>query len=380
MRILVVGDGGRERALAGSLTRFRFEGLKVGHVLTTPHTSIEEILRLVQTGSYNFVIVGPEEMLAAGLVDTLTAAGIPVFGPTERAAELESSKTFMKTRCVRWGIRTAPFDFAGSYKVAKKIIDQSGFLVVKADGLCKGKGVYIADTPEQAHLVARNILEHGMHKEAGKRILLEQKLKGRECSVMAICDGKNIVLLPPALDYKRSHDNDEGSNTGGMGAVSPVPYVDDAMLERIRREIFEPALAGMAREGRPFHGALYAGVMLVEEGGETLPYLLEFNVRPGDPETQAVLPLIKSDLIDYLQAATVYGGLSKLPPLEISKEHAVAVVLADQKYPAAGTKRRETIFATGTTLAEAREKTYAMVRRIDPEHMYHYRTDIGANL
>jgi phosphoribosylamine--glycine ligase len=341
MTVLVVGSGAREHILAQKLEM----SSRVGNVLCSPgnggfrsgqlrkvkEADLDGIIQLAKDEHVDLVVVGPEVPLVKGLVDQLAEHKIDAFGPTAQMAQLEGSKAFTKRLCRDYNIPTAPFH------VAETMHDALHFIrlfasppVIKADGLCAGKGVVVAKTYEHAIDAAEDMLVKRIHGEAGDIIVIEERLMGRECSVMAFCDGETVVLLPPARDYKRAHEGDEGPNTGGMGSFSPLPDVDDALMERIKNEIFLPALRGfLEQEGLHYHGLLYAGLMLTSDG----PKLIEFNVRFGDPEVQVILTRTKSDIVDYMLATLEVGGLAQLPPLEVHSEAAVCVVLASDGYP-----------------------------------------------
>jgi phosphoribosylamine--glycine ligase len=339
LKVLIIGSGGREHALHWAISKSPL----VSEVLCAPgnggipiedrreikESDTEGIIALAKENGVDLVVIGPEAPLAEGIIDRLTSEGISAFGPSRLAAELESSKIFMKTRCLRWGIPTANFNFAGSFKIAEGLIKKHGFRVIKADGLCGGKGVYVTDSEEAALGAAYNILEKKIHGKAGERIVMEERLEGAECSIEAFCDGDDAVFLPPARDFKRMGEGDTGPNTGGMGAYSPLPDVDDALLAKIRERIFLPVFRGMAGSGRPVTGLLYAGLMLTEDG----PKVLEFNVRFGDPETQVILSLIESDIVEYMLGTLERNGLASLCPLNVRQGAAVGTVLCSKGYP-----------------------------------------------
>ncbi|MBS4052219.1 MAG: phosphoribosylamine--glycine ligase [Methylomonas sp.] len=409
LNTLVVGSGAREH------TFFRAFGAseRIQKLIWTPgnggvdhhyrrdvsDSDVDGIVRLAKDEGINFVMIGPEAPLVGGLVDRLKVENIPAFGPTGRAAQLEASKIFTKTRCKRLGVPTADFDFAGDYRVAEKIIKERGFTVVKADGLCGGKGVVPASTEEEALQAAHDMLVKKIHGDAGSKIVLEERLSGRECSMMFICDGVHALALPPARDYKRIFDGDKGPNTGGMGTYSPLPDVSPEMVEDVRTRFIIPFLGAMAERREPFHGCLYAGLMLTNEG----PKLIEFNVRFGDPETQAVLPRIACDIIDYLLASVTFGGLRGMKPIPVKASAVVGVTLATKGYPGtpekgalischtnsvyhAGTARQDglrvaggrvmTVYGEGETVQDARDHAYENVRKVNWNGM-HYRTDIA---
>jgi phosphoribosylamine---glycine ligase len=270
--------------------------------------------------------VGPEAPLVAGLADECAAAGVACFGPTVDAARLEGSKAFAKEVMAAAGVPTGGHAVVESVDEGMAAID--GYpAVIKADGLAAGKGVVIASDERVAHEALRVMLVERRFGDAP--VLVEEFLDGQELSLLAICDGETALPLAPARDYKRIGDGDKGPNTGGMGSYSPVPEIDEAFVERIRAEVHQPVVDELARRGTPFHGVLYAGLMLTGDGVK----VLEFNVRFGDPETQAVLPRLRSDLLDLLQRATVPGGLAGAA-LEWDARSAVTVVLASRGYPA----------------------------------------------
>ncbi|MDB5237974.1 MAG: PurD [Candidatus Kaiserbacteria bacterium] len=339
LRVLTVDGGARGHGLHCSIRK----SPRVSRAFCTPgnggipdpdrrsvkDTDIDGIVRLAQDLQIDLVVVGPEAPLVAGIVNRLRAVGIAAFGPTADAAVLEGSKIFTKAFCRRHKIPTAAFRIIRNFEQAETAIKESGFLVVKADGLCAGKGVTVAKTEAGAIEAARALLVDNIHGPAGSSILIEECLTGRECSIMAFCDGHNAVLLPPARDFKRAEEGDRGPNTGGMGCYAPLPDVDDALLARIKDEIIMPTLRGMAEAGTPYHGLLYAGIMLTKQG----PMLIEYNARFGDPETQTVLPLIESDIVEYMLGTLELSGLTKLPPLKLKPLVAVCTVLASNGYP-----------------------------------------------
>lgn len=341
IKVLILGSGGREHALGWKINRSPL----VAQVFCAPGnggipSDMRPILNLddfagiadfCKREQIDLVVVGPEAPLCAGIVDYLAKHGVKAFGPSKIGARLEGSKIHMKTLCQRLGIPTAEFDFSGDYKVSEKIIKQmGGELVIKADGLCAGKGVAVTKNTEEALQAAR---EAQVEKKFGKEgicIVIERKLVGRECSFMVLADGtENCIVLPMARDYKRAEEGDRGENTGGMGAYSPLPDVDESMIARIKREIIVPVLCEMAKVGAPYHGVLYAGIMLTADG----PKLLEFNVRFGDPEMQVILPRIESDIVPYLIASIEIGGFADLPPINVSPQSTVGTVATAHGYP-----------------------------------------------
>ena len=341
-RVLILGSGAREHALARALLRGELSrevlvapgnggiaGARLSRraVSLSDHAAIVELARAEQV---DLVVVGPEQPLADGVVDALVAAGIATFGPNRAAARLEASKAFLKELARRAGIPTAGFAICTSLDEAVRAIDaRGGRCVVKADGLCAGKGVVVASEREEAIAAAREMLEARCFGEAGATIIVEDRLEGREASVHAICDGTRWVTLPPARDHKRALDGDLGPNTGGMGVICPTPDLDVALLERIDREIVAPTLRQMATEGAPFRGALFAGLMITPEGE---PMLLEHNVRFGDPECEALMALAEGDVGVWLLSAA-RGALEASSVRFDTAKHAVVVVMAAAGYP-----------------------------------------------
>ena len=338
MRVLLIGSGGREHALAWKLN----QSPKLTKLYIAPgnggtgrdgenvvleisdHTAVATFCR---NENIDLVVIGPEAPLVAGLADDLRKAGLSVFGPSAAAAALEGSKAFTKALCDRMNIPTAAYarftDEAGALAYVRA---QGAPIVVKADGLAAGKGVTVAETIDQAEEAIRACFA-GAFGEAGAEVVIEECLVGEEASIFAICDGTHFVTLASAQDHKRVGDGDTGPNTGGMGAYSPAPAVDDALLAQIETEIIAPTFAGMAEAGTPFKGVLFAGLMLTETG----PKLIEHNVRFGDPECQVLMMRLKSDLLDLL-AAAANGTLSGVVPAW-REEAALTVVMAARGYP-----------------------------------------------
>jgi phosphoribosylamine---glycine ligase len=339
MRILVVGGGGREHALAWKISRSPLAGkvfcapgnpgtARHAENVAIPGEDVDAIARWARDERIDLAVVGPEGPLVLGLADRLAAAGIAVFGPVAAAAQLEGSKAFAKEVMRDAGIPTAScgvFDALGPALAHVRAAD--GKVVVKADGLAAGKGVVVCGDVAQAEEALRSILVDRIHGAAGARVVVEERLEGPEASVIALVDGERVLALPPAQDHKRIFDGDRGPNTGGMGAFSPTPGVDAAMLADLERSVFLPVIREMKRRGTPFRGALYAGLMLTKDG----PKVLEFNVRFGDPETQPILMRVAGDLVPALLAAA-RGDLSSAR-LDIDPRAAVGIVLAAEGYP-----------------------------------------------
>ena len=417
MRILVIGSGGREHALCWAIAAsplcdrlFCAPGnpgiAELATCLPIGAMQFDELLAFARAERIDFVVVGPEAPLVAGLADRLEGEGIATFGPSAKAAALEGSKAFTKDLCATYAIPTAAYRRFTDAAAAKDYVRAQGApIVVKADGLAAGKGVTVAATLDEALAAIDAALVGGRFGKAGAEVVIEEFLAGEEASVFALVDGRDALLLASAQDHKRVGDGDTGPNTGGMGAYSPAPCVTPEIEARVRREIIEPTIGAMAKEGRPFKGVLYAGLMLTADG----PKLIEYNVRFGDPECQVLLPRLKSDLLPALIAARdgVLGDFD----LRWRQETAVCVVLAAQGYPDdplkgteirgldaaaqepgvtlfhAGTKRQGeklvadggrvlNVVALGTDIAEARARAYAAVDRIDwPEGFC--RHDIG---
>src|SRR5918999_1540129 len=308
--VLVVGSGAREHALVWALARSPSireiwaapgnPGIgTVAQTVDIPMTDVEAIAAWAEAREIGLVVVGPEAPLALGLADLLGDRGIPVFGPSSAAAELEWSKAFAKDFMRRHGIPTAPYGVFTAAEAAVDFIRTAGApLVVKADGLAAGKGVLICAPRAEAEDAVRSVLVDRSFQAAGDRVVIEEFLEGEELSVIAVVDGERFAVLPPARDYKRLRDGDLGPNTGGMGSYAPVNDLDPDVMARVRERVLEPAVAGLRAEGRPYRGALYAGMMLTSEG----PMALEFNCRFGDPETQVIVPLLDLDLAELLLA------------------------------------------------------------------------------
>jgi phosphoribosylamine--glycine ligase len=341
-KILVVGSGGREHALAARL----LECPDVNEVIVAPgnagttgspapgktlRAALGAPLDIAAREAPDLVVIGPEVPLCEGLTDRLQAAGQLVFGPSQRAAQLEGSKAFMKQFAARHGLPTARFHVVRDVAAAERAIaDFAKPPVVKADGLCAGKGVVVADSHDEARSVARRMLSGDAFGSAGQTLVIEERTLGAEASMHAICDGERFVILPASQDHKRIADGDKGPNTGGMGTYAPAPLVTAELSARIEREIFQRTLLGMAADGQPFRGALYAGLMITPECDISL---IEFNVRFGDPETQVLMAVLAGDLAEALAGAA--RGALRPELLSVSNDHAVCVVLAAGGYPEA---------------------------------------------
>ncbi len=341
MNILIVGNGGREHALAWKLAQSpRVERLFVapgnagtaeeGENVAIPATDIPRIIAFARENNIGLTVVGPEAPLVEGLVDALQAAGLRAFGPSKGAATLEGSKVFCKNLLRHADVPSADFRAFRDAESAINYLTQreDEAVVVKADGLAAGKGVIVCDNRAEALDAVRRIAQEMEFGVAGQQLVIEERLSGLEASVLAITDGRTILTLPAAQDHKPAYDGDQGPNTGGMGAYCPTPLVDDAMLAKVEAEVLVPTIHQMKRGRRPFRGVLYAGLMLTKQG----PKVLEFNVRFGDPECQPLLMRLKTDLLDILEA-TVDGRLEELPPLEWDPRPAVCVVMASEGYP-----------------------------------------------
>ena len=413
----MVGGGAREHTLVWKLAQspkarevFAAPGnagtAQVARNLNIKPTDIKSLAKIAQEKGIDLVVVGPEAPLASGIVDYFQGIGIPIFGPTKLATEIESSKVFARELMQKYGIPCALGTSFSDYRKAKEYLEQqTPPLVVKADGLAAGKGVTVADSIPQALDALYNIMEARAFGASGDRVIIEERLVGREMSSFAFTDGKTVFPMVSACDYKPVFDGDHGPNTGGMGSFSPPYFATPELYQRVTKAILKPTVEAMAKEGRPYTGVLYGGLMVTPEG----PEVLEFNARFGDPETQVMLPLLKTDLVDII-LAVINGDLDQIK-VEWSEDACVGVVMASGGYPGsyktgflitgldnldrdilvfhAGTRldsgtgqvltnggRVLTVVATGKTLNEARGKVYNNIHRIQFEGC-HYRRDIG---
>ena len=416
MKVLVIGSGGREHALAWKIT----ENKEVSRIYVAPGnagtatnpnmtnvaiTDIDELVQFAKDENIGVTIVGPEAPLSQGIVDKFQAAGLKIFGPTQAAAQLESSKDFSKAFMIRHHIPTAAYETFSDAKPAHDYIDQQGApIVIKADGLAAGKGVVVAMTNQEAHDAVDMMLGDNKFGDAGARVVIEEFLTGEEASFMVMVDGTNILPLATSQDHKRLLDGDQGPNTGGMGAYSPAPVVTPEIHAKAMREIIRPTVEGMAKDGIPFTGFLYAGLMISPDGDIKT---LEFNCRMGDPETQPIFMRLKSDLLTLVLHA-VNGTLDQAET-EWDRRFALGVVMASANYPAtpklgdeitgldkqledayvfhAGTKlvngkvvtsggRVLCVTALGETVKFAQQQAYKMLADIEFDGAQH-RTDIG---
>ena len=416
MKILVIGGGGREHTLVWEIVQsprvekvFAAPGnagtAAIAENLNLRSTDIEGLGKAAKEKGIDLVVVGPEAPLASGIVDYFDNLGIPVFGPTKAATQIESSKVFARNLMEKYGIPYPKGAVFSSYFEARKYLEEQPLpVVIKADGLAAGKGVIIADSLTEAHKALSEIMETKIFGSAGARVIIDEYVRGREVSLIAFTDGKTVSPMVPACDYKKIGDNDRGPNTGGMGSYSPPGFFSTGMTEKVARDILVPTVKAMAEEGIPYKGVLYAGLMIVD--GE--PVVLEFNARFGDPETQVILPLLKTDLVDIL-VGVVQDNLDRVK-VEWSSEACVGVVVASAGYPGnyktgfpirgidsvdkdvlvfhAGTRlgndgiiytdggRVLTVAGMGKDMAKAREKVYGNIANIYFEGCY-FRKDIA---
>ena len=409
MKVLVIGSGGREHAIVDALSR----SAQVSEILCAPgnagiaqqartfpvkDTDVEGLLKIALDEKVDLTVVGPESALAAGVVDTFKANGLRIFGPTRAAAQIESSKEFAKNLMAKYGIPTAGYETFTDYESAKAYVEAHSLpTVLKYDGLAAGKGVVIATTPEEADSALRDML---LDDKFGKgKVVIEEFLTGPEFSLLCFVAGEIVVPMVLAQDHKRAYDNDEGPNTGGMGAYSPLPFITDKDREYALEKVMRPTAAAMVKEGVPFCGVLYGGLMKTPEGVK----VIEFNARFGDPETEVVLPRLKSDIYDVFCAFAEGRGAE----LEWSEKATLGIVLASKGYPGdyekghviegldkvdakvyhMGTALKDGKFVTnggrvlfvvgeGATLKEAQAAALASVEKIECDNLFH-RTDIG---
>jgi phosphoribosylamine--glycine ligase len=417
MKVLVIGSGGREHALVWKIT----QSPKVSQIYCAPGNAgiskfaqcininadnIEKLVDFAQEEKIDLTVVGPELPLSKGIVNEFNRKGLRIFGPSKEATEIESSKVFSKYLMKKYNIPTANYEvFQNSEKAFDYIKQQTFPLVIKADGLAAGKGVFIVKNLSQAEDALNTLMKKKTFGEAGRQIVIEEFLEGEEVSILAFCDGKTVVPMVSSQDHKKIFDNNQGPNTGGMGAYSPVPFYPNEFKKTVLEEILKPTVKGLQSEGREYKGVLYAGLVLTKEG----PKVLEFNARFGDPETQVILPRLKTDLVDILNAV-IEETLHKIN-IEWEDNAAVCVVVASGGYPGkyqkekvisglgrlekmkdiivfhAGTKLQDGkvitsggrvlgITAWDETISKAKERAYKGVKEIYFEDMY-YRKDIA---
>jgi phosphoribosylamine--glycine ligase len=416
LKILVVGSGGREHTLAWKIAQsprvekvFAAPGnagtAAIAENLNLRPADIEGLGKVAKERGIDLVVVGPEAPLASGIVDYFDALGIPIFGPSKEATQIESSKVFARNLLEKYSIPCPKGAIFYSYAEAREYLrKQHPPIVIKADGLAAGKGVIIAGSLQEADKALGDIMEAKIFGSAGDRVIIDEYLNGQEVSLIAFTDGKTVSPMVPACDYKKIGDNDQGPNTGGMGSYSPPGFFSAEMTGKVTKDILLPTVKAMAKEGMPYKGVLYAGLMIVD--GEHV--VLELNARFGDPETQVILPLLKTDLVDIL-LAVIQGKLEQLT-IEWNSKACVGVVMSSAGYPGsyktgfpiqgmdnmdkdvlvfhAGTKlgndgiiytdggRVLTVASTGKDMAEAREKVYRNIPNIYFEGCYH-RKDIA---
>ena len=413
MKIMVVGGGGREHTIVKKIK----ENKNVTEIFALPGNGgmkddativpigakeIDKIVEFAVANKIDYAIVAPDDPLVLGCVDALTDAGIPCFGPHANAAIIEGSKIFSKNLMKKYGIPTAKYEvFTNKEDALEYLKDAPIPTVIKADGLALGKGVVIAMTRDEAIGAVKSMMEDKVFGESGSKIVIEEFLTGPEVSVLSFTDGETVVPMVSSMDHKRALDGDKGLNTGGMGTIAPNPYYTDKIADRCMQEIFIPTIDAMNKEGRPFKGCLYFGLMLTEDG----PKVIEYNCRFGDPETQVVLPLLESDLLQIMMACT--NGTLKNEKVEFSNNSACCVVMASHGYPEkynsgyeitreadiqgevyiAGAKfddkkllsaggRVLGVVAVGKTLAEAIDNAYVNVGKVHFDNAF-YRKDIG---
>ena len=417
MKILVVGSGAREHTIAWKLAQSpKFKEMyaapgnagmsRIAHNLDIKAEDNEALLKAAKELRIDLTVIGPEQPLANGIVDLFLKNGLAVFGPSQKAAEIESSKVFAKDLMQRHGIPCAKSESFNDFEKANKYLEKlAAPIVIKADGLAEGKGVIIAESVKDAHTALESMMKSRAFGASGERVVIEEYLNGREMSFFVFTDGKTIAPTVPACDYKRIYDDNKGPNTGGMGSYSPPQFYNPVLGDIIMKTIMKPITLAMADEGRTYKGALYGGLIITSNN---VPKVIEFNARLGDPETQVVLPRLKTDLLDIM-LAVVNNNLEKIN-IEFDNNACVGVVMASGGYPGvyktgypiiglddiekdvlifhAGTRinpegqvltsggRVLTVVATGKNLAEARKKVYKNISRINFEGCY-YRKDIA---
>ncbi len=416
MKVLIVGSGGREHAIAWKVAQspkvkkvYAIPGnpgmAKVGECVDIKPAEIEKLADFAEREGIDLTIVGPEAPLVAGIVNEFEKRGLRIFGPSKEAARLEGSKAFSKEMMKRFNVPTAEFEVFEDPEKAKEYIRKKGApIVVKADGLAAGKGVVVAKTVEEALEAIEKIMVKRVFGDAGKKVVIEECLVGEEASYLVVTDGRNFIPLATSQDHKAVFDGDRGPNTGGMGAYSPAPVLSPEMEKEVQDRVIKPILKGMEEIGTPFKGILYAGLMITEEG----PKVLEFNVRFGDPEAQVLMRRLETDLIEVCESV-VEGKL--IEKLDWKPETAICVVLASKGYPGSYEKGKEitgieeaekvetvvvfhagtavkngklvtnggrvlNVTALGKDIVEARERAYRAIEKIHFEGM-HYRKDIG---
>ena len=414
MQILVVGGGGREHAIIKKLKQSKKVdkifalpgngGISLdAECVNIPATDIQKIVEFALANNIDYAVVAPDNPLVLGAVDALSEKGIPCFGPNKAAAIIEGSKAFSKNLMKKYGIPTASYEVFTEQAQALSYLETITYpTVVKADGLALGKGVIIAQNKEEAVKAVLSMMSDKVFGKSGDKIVIEEFLQGPEVSVLSFTDGETLVPMVSSMDHKRALDGDKGLNTGGMGTIAPNPYYTEEIAKECMETIFLPTIKAMKAEGRTFKGCLYFGLMLTEKG----PKVIEYNCRFGDPETQVVLPLLKTDLLEVMQATT-FGTLKDIN-VEFDNGSACCVIVASKGYPEKYEKGFEITFengvesnvyvagaklengklltnggrvlgvtATGSNLKEAIEKAYELTKKVNFENQY-YRKDIGA--